>query len=78
MTIDQMRNALINRYPGSKWQQKVRNMDDRQVAAIYKCMEREGRLVEKKWKKRTFMQPLKKIEEHYEQLTIFDILGETR
>lgn len=67
MTIDQMRNALAQVYSGPTWRLRVSGMDDRQVIAIYKSMEREGRLEKKKLKKEP---GIKKCE----QLSIFDIM----
>lgn len=35
MTIEQMRQALIKRYPGDNWAEKVKRMSDSQVVAIH-------------------------------------------
>lgn len=35
MSIEQMRQALIARYPGDNWANKVKQMPDSQVLAIY-------------------------------------------
>ncbi|MDF2800176.1 MAG: hypothetical protein K0S61_79 [Anaerocolumna sp.] len=35
MSIILMREAVKNVYPGDKWRNKVRNMSDNQVIAIY-------------------------------------------
>lgn len=71
MTTDQMRNALIQAYPGPIWKKKVIAMEDRQVVAIYKTMERTDRLVKRKPKRKK--EPGIK---YCEQITIWDILGE--
>ena len=42
--MDQMRCALAEVYPGDGWKQKVIKMEDRQVIATYKRMERDGDL----------------------------------
>jgi len=41
MTVEQMRNAISDLYPGWAWKQKVARMYDDQVIAIYRsCQER--------------------------------------
>lgn len=45
MTPDQMRNVLNEIYPG--WGPKLVLMENRRVVAIYKDMERKGRLKKK-------------------------------
>lgn len=35
MTIENMKDFLIHRYPGSKWAERVKTMPDEQVIAIY-------------------------------------------
>ena len=35
MTIEQMRSALVAMYPGAKWRERVLNMPDYQVVAVY-------------------------------------------
>lgn len=35
MSIEQMRQAIVNAYPGGSWAQKVKNMSDNQVYATY-------------------------------------------
>ena len=35
MTVDQMRAAIIDAYPGGKWRKKVEKMHDDQVIAVY-------------------------------------------
>lgn len=44
MSIDQMRCALIEVYPGPNWRKRVIEMEDKQVIATYKNMERKGNL----------------------------------
>ena len=71
MTIDQMRNVLSQAYPGPKWQTKVKEMNNRQVVAIYRCMQEENRLHPKKMKNEP---GIKKAQ----QLTIWDLLKEDK
>ena len=68
MTVDQMRNALIEAYPGPLWALKVKNMENRQVIAIYKNLKTKGKLYKHKWKS------LKEPKIQYEQLNMFDLL----
>ena len=70
MTTDQMRCRLATLYPGPKWKLKVQEMDNRQVVAIYKDMQRTDRLVKKPRLKK---EPGIK---YCEQITIWDLLGE--
>ena len=35
MTIDQMRDEILEAYPGPRWREKVAKMDDDQVMALY-------------------------------------------
>lgn len=72
MTVDQMRNALAQIYSGPMWRLRVGGMSNRQVVAIYKSMEREGRLEKKKPKKQ---EPELK---HCEQMTIWDIMEDKK
>ena len=68
MTVEQMRNALSQVYSGPTWRLRVNGMDDRQVVAIYRCMQAEGRLHPHKRKRK---EPGIK---RCEQITIWDIL----
>lgn len=52
MTLNAMRTALAEVYPGPKWRLKCQTMEDRQVLAIYKSMERKGQLNKKRQKKK--------------------------
>ena len=45
MSIDQMRSALAEVFSGPRWKQRVINMSDAQVIAMYKSMKEEGRLI---------------------------------
>ena len=68
MTVKQMREALTYVYGGPLWQIRIKEMDDRQVIAIYSDMERSGRLEGKNQKKK--MEPgIRKAR----QITIFDL-----
>lgn len=69
MTADKMRNALMEVYSGPLWRMRVSGMDDKQVVAIYKSMEREGRLTRHKSKKEP---GIKKAE----QITMWEMLEE--
>lgn len=44
MNIATMRQAIADAYPRRGWRSKVATMNDEQVLAIYKSMERDGRL----------------------------------
>lgn len=35
ISIDQMRKVVADRYPGTSWKIKVKNMPDDQILAIY-------------------------------------------
>lgn len=43
-----MREAILKVYPGISWQSKVLKMENRQVVAIYKDFEQNGRLQERR------------------------------
>ena len=47
MTVEKMRAALAEVYSGNIWRLRVSGMEDRQVVAIYKSMQAEGRLKKK-------------------------------
>lgn len=38
MSIEQMRNEVIKLYPGASWKNRVMNMSDAQILAIYNRM----------------------------------------
>lgn len=45
MSVEQMRDVLKKQYKGAwKWVNKVNNMHDEQVIAVYKRMSRAGQL----------------------------------
>lgn len=44
MNIATARQAIADAYPRRTWREKVKKMSDNQVLAIYKSMERDGRL----------------------------------
>lgn len=44
MTTDEMRNLVASVYPGQKWKDKVMNMSDNQVVAIYWQFVQKGKL----------------------------------
>lgn len=68
MDVAKMRCTLAELY-GPNWKLKCQTMPDRQVVAIYKSMERQGRL-KKKPKRR---EPNIKTAV---QITIYDVLNE--
>lgn len=68
MDVAKMRCALAELY-GPTWRLKCQTMPDRQVVAIYKNMERTGRLKKKKPKKEPDIRTAL-------QITIYDVLNE--
>ena len=44
MSIEQMRTVLAEVYKGDKWKKKLMSMPERQIFAIYKDLERKGKL----------------------------------
>lgn len=42
--IEKKRQALLAAYPGEKWADKVRQMSDKQVVAIYINLKRQNKL----------------------------------
>ena len=44
MTVEAMRSALGEVYPGDRWKNKVKEMPDAQIVAMYKRMEAQGQL----------------------------------
>ena len=43
MRLDQIKERLIEQYPGEKWKWKVYSMPPAQAIAIYKKFQKEGR-----------------------------------
>ena len=81
MTIEKIREKVSQVYSGPMWRLRVSGMNDRQVYAIYKSMEREGRLDgEVKYKqssksnKKVSLMYSKYTEPYCEQLNMFDFL----
>lgn len=64
MTNYQMRCEVANMYPSMKWKQRVNNMPDSQVYAIYKTNQQRKQLQRN--------EATKKIAEGYRQMTMFD------
>lgn len=62
MSIEQMRDRISNVYDSWRWRERVSQMPNAQVIAIYKSMESKGRFEKKKKSK----------EPKYRQMTIFD------
>ena len=50
MSVDQMRLAVTEAYPGWKWACKVAKMPNNQVIAIYRNLQRTGQFNKKKTK----------------------------
>ena len=63
-----MRLAISYTYPGIKWQQRVSNMPDNQVCAIYYKFLESGKIDKHKTKKQKTEKP------EYYQYTIFDYI----
>lgn len=78
MTIQEMRKSISKLYPGQKWKDKVENMKDQQVFAIYYSYVHKGNLNPEKPK---FVEPVVEEEKLVSkikgvQMTIFDISNE--
>ena len=67
MDIDAMRSKIMEVYPYPRWERKVANMEDRQVVAIYKNMQKLNAL---KPKKKT------KMKEKLHQISIWEWVKE--
>ena len=44
MTINNMREWVLSAYPGEKWAQKVKNMSDGQILAVYQSLVKQGKI----------------------------------
>lgn len=60
MTIEMMRSMVSDAYPAESWKNRVKNMKDNQVAAVYFNFLRSGRFEKKPEKTQ------------YRQMTLFD------
>lgn len=82
MKVDQMREEIAKAYAGPKWQARVKAMSDRQVIAIYRSMQSEGRFDTVKPKKQEpnrWVLPQYRdtlMNEHAEQLSMWDFWSE--
>lgn len=67
MEISEMRKKIARVYPGEKWQNKVKNMDKKQVFAVYMRFLNDGK----------FEKPKKEVknEEKYGQMFIDEFLN---
>lgn len=65
MTVQQMRNDISNVYDSWKWRNRVEGMPNAQVIAIYKTMQKSGKLNSRDTK-------IKK-QPQYHQMTIFEL-----
>lgn len=66
MEISEMRKKISRVYPGEKWQNRVKNMDKKQVFAVYMRFLNDGK----------FEKPKKEVkkQEKYEQMTLDEFL----
>ncbi len=81
MTVEEQRTAILKVYPTEKWKNKVENMPEDQVVAIYLAFEKRGLLgkvitkpYQRKMEAAKKKQTVKPPPEPY-QITIDDILG---
>lgn len=79
MTVQQMRNAILEVYDTKSWKKKVANMYDDQIIAIYHSFNRKGMLgtvVRKEKPEFTDLipTPVKHKEPECEQMTIFELM----
>ena len=70
MTVEAMRTAIMEVYPGPTWRIKVQAMKDNQVIAIYKHMQRDN-VFERAKKAR---KKKEKMKEQGVQMTIWDFM----
>lgn len=63
MTVESMRERIIEVYESDRWRRRVQLMPDNQVIAIYRTMRDRGQLNKKKRKK---CKPL------FQQISMFD------
>ena len=76
MTIQQMKNAILNVYETTSWRKKVENMYDDQIVAIYHNFSERGILDKVLRKERPKSDYERKYKENNQQLTIFDFIKE--
>lgn len=76
MTIQQMKDAILNVYDTKSWKKKVDNMYDDQVVAIYYNFLERGILDKVLRKERPKSVNKSEPVEVYEQLSIFDFINE--
>lgn len=73
-SVEDMRYAVMNVYPGHKWSNKVRDMSDNQIIAVYYDFLHRGKF-DKKTKKSnddySKKKHFNKKDYSYEQLTIY-------
>ena len=67
MTVEAMRAKISEAYDSDAWRNRVKIMEDRQVAAIYRNMRDRGRFVRRK-RRRKGKSP------DSEQISIFELL----
>lgn len=71
--LSTMRKAVMDLYSAASWKDKVSRMPDKQVIAIYRRSEQTG-LFDKRKKANKLARKMKKENERYVQLTIFDYM----
>lgn len=71
MTIDQMRAAIARQYPSRKWRERVEQMYDDQIVAIYYAWLERGYFKRKPGTSTSKPRPKGKLE--IEQLTLDDL-----
>lgn len=73
MTIEQMRKYVANRYPRSKnWQEKVKDMPNNQVIAVYNSFILRDSVKEEASNK---IRNAKTPKEEYHQINLFEVFG---
>ena len=73
MDVEKMRSTLAELYTGPGWKLRCQQMPDRQIVAIYKDMEKKGRLKQNAKRKSKRREPGIRTAQ---QITIYDVLNE--
>lgn len=74
MNIHEMRDFISKAYPGQKWKNRVKNMGENQIIAIYYSMINRHNPLLQKDTHIGFDEAAVGKDESYTQITIFDIL----
>ena len=72
MSVENMRAAITGAYPGDRWRDRVRGMEDSQVIAIYNHFVRDGVFNRVRVEKSQNTKP------EYRQQTLWDDYGISR